>query len=84
MLNIDASGSNQICSRFGIHPNLSALKQMYGAGDLLWISNVGVLQTANTNKVNWWEQTKRSRTLTFLRIKQAEELVVDLQMFSTG
>jgi hypothetical protein len=56
MLNIDASGSNQICSRFGIHPNLSALKQMYDAGDLLWISNVGVLQTANTNKDNWWEQ----------------------------
>jgi uncharacterized protein (DUF1501 family) len=57
MLSIDASGSNQVCSTFGLHPNLSALKNLYDAGDLLWVSNTGVLQTANTDKENWWQQT---------------------------
>ena len=57
MLNINTSGSNQVCSTFGIHPNLSALKTLYDQGDLLWVSNIGVLQTPNTNKDNWWQET---------------------------
>jgi hypothetical protein len=57
ILNINASGSSQVCSTFGMHPNLSALKTLYDTGDLLWVSNLGVLQEPNTNKDNWWQKT---------------------------
>jgi len=55
LLNIDASGSGQVCSDFGIHPNLPVVQKLYNEGDLLWVSNVGVLQKQNTNANNWWE-----------------------------
>lgn len=41
---IDASTSSQVCSTFGVHPNLDILKSLYDDQDLLWISNMGVLQ----------------------------------------
>ena len=52
LLQIDASGSGQPCSRFGLHPNLQALQTLYNDGDLLFASNVGVLQQY-VNKDNW-------------------------------
>ena len=57
LLNIDASGSNQMCSNFGIHPNLPFLQKLYNGADLLWVSNLGVLQKQNTNTNNFGENT---------------------------
>lgn len=54
LLNLNSASSNQICDTFGLHPNLTALRDMYQAKDLLFASNVGVLQRTNTNKDNWW------------------------------
>ena len=44
LLNIDTSDSGQICSTFGIHPDFPILQSLYDEGDLLWVSNMGVLQ----------------------------------------
>lgn len=60
LLNLNAASSNQICDTFGLHPNLTALRDMYQAKDLLFASNVGVLQRTNTNKDNWWLQTDKT------------------------
>eukprot|EP00586_Coscinodiscus_wailesii_P017163 CAMPEP_0172518280 /NCGR_PEP_ID=MMETSP1066-20121228/290722_1 /TAXON_ID=671091 /ORGANISM="Coscinodiscus wailesii, Strain CCMP2513" /LENGTH=2420 /DNA_ID=CAMNT_0013300633 /DNA_START=56 /DNA_END=7314 /DNA_ORIENTATION=- len=54
---IDASGSNQVCSTFGVHPNLPHLQYLYNTRDLLFISNMGVLQEKVT-KDNWRMKTK--------------------------
>ena len=51
---IDTSDSAQVCSKFGVHPNLPHLKTLYDGGELLWIMNMGVLQTP-VNKNNWEE-----------------------------
>ena len=56
LLPIDASASSQVCSTFGVHPNLPHLKSLYDDGDLLWVANVGVLQQ-HVTKDNWWELT---------------------------
>ena len=56
---IDASGSNQICNIFGVHPNLSHIKALYDEEDLLWINNMGVLQQPTT-KDNWWSQNEET------------------------
>ena len=56
LLPIDASASSQVCSTFGVHPNLPHLKSLYDDGDLLWVANVGVLQQ-HVNENNWSELT---------------------------
>ena len=35
--------SSQVCERFGLHPSLPNLKNMYNAGDMLLIANMGML-----------------------------------------
>ncbi len=35
--------SDQVCSKFGIHPDLSAIKGLYDDGDLLFFANTGAL-----------------------------------------
>ncbi len=57
LLQIDASGSDQECTVFGHHPRLRHLKSLYDNEDLLWISNMGVLQEYVT-KDNWWSKTE--------------------------
>mmetsp|Transcript_20151 Transcript_20151/g.41987 ORF Transcript_20151/g.41987 Transcript_20151/m.41987 type:complete len:2123 (-) Transcript_20151:67-6435(-) len=42
LLQID-SGSSQVCSKFGMHPKMNWLKQLYEDGDAAWVANVGVL-----------------------------------------
>lgn len=56
LLDIDASTSDQICSTFGINPDLPILKTFYDDGELLWVSNMGILQKLTT-KETWWEDT---------------------------
>lgn len=56
LLPIDASGSEQVCTEFGVHPQFPILKDLYDAGELLWVSNLGILQKS-TSKETWWEDT---------------------------
>jgi cullin-associated NEDD8-dissociated protein 1 len=56
LLEIDTTGSHQICNKFGIHPQLGVLQSMYNDGDLSFISNVGVLQEY-ASKENWRKKT---------------------------
>ena len=59
LLPIDASSSSQVCSTFGIHPNLPHLKSLYDDGDLLWVANMGVLQQYCTEN-DWQEKTDKT------------------------
>ena len=55
LLPIDAS--NQVCSKFGIHPNLPAVRDLYDDGDLLFFANTGVMSQPVT-KDNYYSLTK--------------------------
>lgn len=56
LLPIDATNSNQVCSSFGLHPNLKRLQSLYNANDLSFIANIGVLKEYAT-KDNWKDLT---------------------------
>ncbi len=56
LLHIDASGSDQVCSTFGVHPEIPVLKSLYDAGELLWVSNMGIMERSTT-KDRWWKDT---------------------------
>lgn len=71
LLNIDTSDSGQICSTFGIHPDFPILQSLYDEGDLLWVSNMGVLQR-RTTKDSWSEDT--SDTILFAHNFQQREV----------
>ncbi len=76
LLTIDASGSEQVCSTFGIHPDLPILKTMYDEGDLLWMSNLGVLQR-ETSKESWIRDTS-STNLFAHNFQQREVQNIDI------
>ena len=42
-LNIDAAGSNQPCSQFAIHDELTVVKELYDANDLAFFANAGII-----------------------------------------
>ena len=42
LLTIDTS-SSQNCSKFGIHPNLPLLRDLYDDGEAIFLANIGVL-----------------------------------------
>lgn len=48
LLTIDASGSNQTCQTFGLHPALSFVRSQYTAGEAAFIANVGALVEPTT------------------------------------
>ena len=48
--------TNQVCSKFGIHPELTAIKDLYNDGDLLFFANTGVLSQP-VNKDNYYALT---------------------------
>ena len=73
---IDASGSNQVCSTFGIHPNLQHLQQLYNTGDLLFVANMGVLQEKVTED-NWMEKTKIALFAHNLMNEQVEKMDIN-------
>ena len=54
LLPIPATG--QVCSEFGIHPQLPAIKDLYNDEDLLFFANTGVLSQP-VNKDNYYELT---------------------------
>lgn len=57
LLQIDSSKSNQQCKRFGLHPKLTFLQQLYDDGDALFFSGIGVL-TRPVNKDDYVAKTK--------------------------
>lgn len=47
------AASDQVCSEFGLHPELSAIKDLYNEEDLLFFANTGVLSQP-VNKDNYY------------------------------
>ena len=54
LLQIDVA--DQLCAKFGLHPNLSALRTLYNDNHLSFVANVGVLQEYVTQE-NWRQKT---------------------------
>ncbi len=73
---IDASGSNQVCSKFGIHPNLPHLQHLYDTQDLLFVANMGVLQEKVTED-NWRDKTKIALFAHNLMNEQIEKMDIN-------
>lgn len=48
-LDINATDSNQPCSRFAIHDELQIVKDLYDAGDLAFFANAGVINNAGVS-----------------------------------
>ena len=82
LLEIDASASSQICSVFGVNPDVPTLKTLYDAGDLLWVSNMGVLQKPTT-KDTWYDDTT-STSLFAHNFQQREVQNVDINEAQIG
>lgn len=53
---VDAPNS-QPCSKFVIHEQIPILKDLYDEDSLVFIANAGVLNTANTNRENFNDET---------------------------
>jgi len=51
------SASDQVCSTFGIHPELTAIQTLYNEGDLLFFANTGVMSRP-VNKDNYYILTE--------------------------
>ena len=48
-LDIDATGSNQPCSRFAVHDELKIVKDLYDAGDLAFFANAGIINNSGVS-----------------------------------
>lgn len=55
---ISPKGNRQPCSKFVIHKSIPILSDLYDEGSLVFLPNAGVLNTAETNKENYWDETK--------------------------
>ena len=63
--------AGQICTTFGLHPNLPFIKSLYESNDLAFIANMGVLQTPLT-KEDW--RQKSTETALFAHNTQQDEI----------
>ena len=82
LLPIDAQGSSQPCSTFGVHNVLEEVHSLYNDGDLLFIANMGVMQQ-ELNKDNFWE--KMDKTQLFAHNVQTDEVaLVDIHRDQPG
>ena len=43
LVDIDATGSNQVCDTFAVNKNHGLIHELYSAGEALFVSNMGVL-----------------------------------------
>ena len=57
LLDIDATGSNQICDTFAVNKNYAYIRELYNEGHGLFIANAGVLNKPST-KHNYKENAK--------------------------
>jgi len=58
MLEINGNNPEQPCTKFGIHPNLSVLRDLYNVGDAAFIANAGLM--AGPVDVNTYRQNMGS------------------------
>ena len=56
MMDIDASGSDQPCDRFGVTNLLSSFREIYEAGDGIFFAGMGHMNKI-VNKDNWRQET---------------------------
>lgn len=82
LLDIEASSSGQICSTFGINPDLPIAKTLFDAEDLLWVSNMGVLQRPTTK--DSWKQDTSGTSLFAHNFQQNEVQNVDINNEQLG
>lgn len=59
ILDLGGDTSGQPCDRFGLHSELSLLKDLYDDGDLAFLANVGVM-TKPVDKTNYRDDTETS------------------------
>ena len=80
---IGTGGMSQVCNKFGIHPDLPALKTLYDDNDLSFFTNVGVL-FEYVNKDDW--DVKTPTQLFAHNIQQRDIQTVDPnnEAFGTG
>ena len=74
LLPINATGSNQVCDTFGVHPSAPYLKTLYNEGDLSFLANTGVLHKFS-DKTNYRENHKTQ--LFAHNVMQRETQMVD-------
>lgn len=43
LLDIDATGSDQLCNTWGVHESLPLLKELYDTNDAMFFLNTGIL-----------------------------------------
>lgn len=56
LLQISANNPTQPCSSFGLHANLTVLKDLYDQQQVIFIANAGLL-TKSVNTSNYYSQT---------------------------
>lgn len=54
---VNATGSNQPCSEFAIHPELPVAGRLYNDGNLLFVANVGVINQNRMTKLDYKDLT---------------------------
>ena len=74
LLTIDSGNPDQLCSKFGIHSNLSVLKSLYDSGEALFFANTGVLFEPVTKET--WD-SKTNTQLFAHNIQQRDTMQVD-------
>jgi len=58
LLDIDASGSGQICDKFGVNNDFPLLHTLYNEGKAIFFANTGVLSKPLTKYDDWMKESK--------------------------
>lgn len=58
LLDIDATGSNQVCDTFAVNKNYAYIQQLYNDGKALFVANAGVLNKPLTKNDNYGKESK--------------------------
>ena len=66
--------TDQICSTFGVHRDLSTVQQLYNEGDLAFFANLGVLQQPVSASQKGSYRKLNSKTALFAHNTQQEEI----------
>ena len=83
LLEVDAGGDHQVCRKFGLHPSLKHVKEMYDEGDASFVANVGVLTEKITREEFHKKSAKRPPSL-FSHNSQSQALQTAKPQDPTG
>ena len=83
MLELNATSSNQPCEKFGLHDDLSVLKNAYDSGDAVFFANTGHLSKPVT-KDNWFTETQAQLFSHFSMTEEAEYVDAFREEVGTG